>query len=84
MGRHRITELSAREQEIMICLCKGMTAKETATDKFISVHTVERTEESIYNKLGAINRANAVALFFTEYICPSCKAKGEKIGKIPS
>ncbi|MDR2133646.1 MAG: LuxR C-terminal-related transcriptional regulator [Treponema sp.] len=54
--------LSRREMEILRSLCQGLTRKEMARVSSISINTVKSTIRSIYNKLGAVNRADAVRI----------------------
>jgi LuxR family maltose regulon positive regulatory protein len=55
-------ELSGREREILMGLSRGLTGKELAGDLSLSVNTVKSVIKSIYNKLGALNRADAVRI----------------------
>lgn len=55
-------KLTPRENEILRCLCQGMTGKEIAAGLFISTSTVKKKLSSIYNKLGAANRAEAIGI----------------------
>jgi LuxR family maltose regulon positive regulatory protein len=54
--------LSHRELEVLKGLSHGLTRKEIAGASSISVNTVKSAVASIYNKLGAINRADAVRI----------------------
>jgi len=54
------TITTAREQEILTLLSKGLTAKEIATDLFISVHTVESHRRNLVHKLEARNTVHMV------------------------
>ena len=55
------TQLSERELEVLDRLAKGMTNKDIARDLFISQATVKSHVENILRKLGATDRAGAVA-----------------------
>lgn len=55
------SELSEREMEVLSRLAKGMTNKDIARDLFISQATVKSHVENILRKLGAADRAGAVA-----------------------
>ena len=61
---HRLetTPLSRRESQILQKLAYGATAKEVAHDLGISPHTVKTFLERIYEKLGANDKAQAVAI----------------------
>jgi LuxR family maltose regulon positive regulatory protein len=52
--------LSRREQEVLSCLSRGLTRAEIAGALSLSINTVKSIIRSIYNKLGAVNRSNAV------------------------
>jgi LuxR family maltose regulon positive regulatory protein len=54
--------LSRREQEVLTGLSQGLTREEIAGASFISVNTVKSVVKSIYNKLGALNQADAVRI----------------------
>ena len=54
-------QLSERELEVLRLLAKGMTNKDVARDLFISQATVKSHVENILRKLGAADRAGAVA-----------------------
>ena len=54
-------QLSERELEVVGLLAKGMTNKDIARDLFISQATVKSHVENILRKLGAADRAGAVA-----------------------
>lgn len=54
--------LSKREGEVLQALSQGLTREEIAADQYISVNTVKSIIRSIYNKLDANNRAEAVSI----------------------
>lgn len=56
------TPLSRREKEILQKVAYGATTKEVAKDLGISPHTVKTHLERIFEKLGANDRAQAVAI----------------------
>jgi DNA-binding NarL/FixJ family response regulator len=56
------TPLSKRESEILQKVAYGSTTKEVARDLGISPHTVKTHLERIFEKLGAGDRAQAVAI----------------------
>ncbi len=60
--RHRPTRLSAREREVLRALAGGLTTKEIAGALGITERTVKFHITSLFNKLGATTRAQAVAL----------------------
>jgi DNA-binding CsgD family transcriptional regulator len=53
--------LSERELEVLRLLASGKTSSEAARDLFVSVGTVKSHSGNIYRKLGARNRAEALA-----------------------
>ncbi|MDR2159945.1 MAG: LuxR C-terminal-related transcriptional regulator [Treponema sp.] len=55
-------KLSRRETEVLLALSQGMTREEIAGLTSLSVNTIKSITRSIYNKLGAINRADAVRI----------------------
>jgi LuxR family maltose regulon positive regulatory protein len=54
--------LSRRELAVLTGLSQGLTREEIAKASEISVNTVKSVIRSVYNKLGAINRADAVRI----------------------
>jgi DNA-binding NarL/FixJ family response regulator len=56
------TPLSKREREILQRVADGATTKQVASDLGISPHTVKTHLERIFEKLGANDRAQAVAI----------------------
>ena len=58
----RATPLSKREREILQRVADGATTRQVATDLGISPHTVKTHLERIFEKLGANDRAQAVAI----------------------
>ncbi|MDL2233274.1 LuxR C-terminal-related transcriptional regulator [Ruminococcaceae bacterium OttesenSCG-928-L11] len=63
--RNRQTEswlLTRREQQILHSLSQGLTREEIAAERGITVNTMKSSIRSIYNKLGAINRADAIRI----------------------
>jgi DNA-binding NarL/FixJ family response regulator len=58
----RTMPLSKREREILQKVADGSTTRQVATDLGISPHTVKTHLERIFEKLGANDRAQAVAI----------------------
>ena len=54
--------LSKREREILQKVADGATTRQVATELGISPHTVKTHLERIFEKLGANDRAQAVAI----------------------
>ena len=54
--------LSNREREVLILTSKGLSSKETAGSLFISERTVQTHLASVYDKLGARNKTEAMLL----------------------
>jgi LuxR family maltose regulon positive regulatory protein len=58
----RAVSLSSRELDVLTGLSQGLTRGEIAEASSISPNTVKSVIRSVYNKLGALNRADAVRL----------------------
>jgi len=56
------TELSPREREVLALLAEGLPTKQIARSLGITERTVKFHVASLFAKLGASNRAQAVAL----------------------
>jgi LuxR family maltose regulon positive regulatory protein len=54
--------LSRREMEVLIGLSRGLTRREIAESAALSINTVKSIIRSVYNKLGAVNQADAVRI----------------------
>lgn len=48
----QLKTLTDREREIVVACCKGLRAKDIATDLGISKRTVDAHKANIYHKLG--------------------------------
>ena len=57
--------LSARELEVLALVARGATTEEIAAELFVSRNTVRSHVRHIMDKLGARNRAHAVAIAFS-------------------
>jgi LuxR family maltose regulon positive regulatory protein len=55
-------ELSIRETEVLSALSQGLTREEIAEESAITINAVKTVISSLYAKLGAINRADAVRI----------------------
>jgi LuxR family maltose regulon positive regulatory protein len=62
IGNGITVALSRREREVLASLSQGLTREEIARLSPLSVNTVKSVIRSIYNKLGALNRADAVRI----------------------
>jgi LuxR family maltose regulon positive regulatory protein len=56
------TRLSRREMEVLTGLSRGLTRREIAENAALSINTVKSIIRSVYNKLGAVNQADAVRI----------------------
>jgi DNA-binding NarL/FixJ family response regulator len=56
-----LPELSCRELDILLLIANGHTVRQTARALGIAEKTVENTQSRLYRKLGARNRAGALA-----------------------
>ena len=54
-------ELTAREQAVLVLLPSGLSAREIGSELGISHETIKTHTKSIYRKLGASSRRDAVA-----------------------
>ncbi|MDR1108866.1 MAG: LuxR C-terminal-related transcriptional regulator [Spirochaetaceae bacterium] len=56
------TVLSSRERKVLIGLSRGLTREEIARDAALSLNTVKMTISALYDKLDAVNRADAIRI----------------------
>lgn len=54
--------LSKRELAVLQAIARGLTREEVAQEQYISMNTVKSTISSIFNKLNAKNKADAVSI----------------------
>jgi LuxR family maltose regulon positive regulatory protein len=73
--------LSRREMEVLTGLSRGLTREEIAEDRDISINTVKSAIKSVYNKLGAVNRADAIRIATALHILKSGQTRdsGKKL-----
>ena len=57
-------EFTEREQEVLNLLKQGLSNKEISTTLCISMHTTKIHVASVYKKLGATNRVQALVKYF--------------------
>jgi LuxR family maltose regulon positive regulatory protein len=57
-----VQELSHREHQILISLFQGLTGEEIASETGLSINTIKSIIKRIYNKLGALNRVDAIRI----------------------
>ena len=55
-------ELSSREKEVLLCAAQGMTGHKIASLLSITERTVQAHLASVYNKLGAKNKTEAILI----------------------
>ncbi|WCO66043.1 LuxR C-terminal-related transcriptional regulator [Iamia majanohamensis] len=60
--------LTERETEIVLWLCRGLSAKEVASELLISPHTVRDHIKAIYEKAGVNSRGALVAGLFSDHL----------------
>lgn len=65
----RDNPLTKREQEVLQAVARGLTREEIAAEQYVTLNTVKSTIRSIYNKLNANNKGDAVSIAISrEYI----------------
>jgi LuxR family maltose regulon positive regulatory protein len=69
-SKNRDLSISLRERKVLIGLSEGLTREEIARNTALSVNTVKGTISVLYNKLGAVNRADAIRIATTQGILP--------------
>jgi LuxR family maltose regulon positive regulatory protein len=67
------TILSRQEQMVLHCLSQGLTREEIADEADLSLNTVKALIKSLYNKLGALNRADAIRIAIVSGILKQTK-----------
>jgi LuxR family maltose regulon positive regulatory protein len=80
-GEHREDSavfLSRREMAVLVGLSRGLTRQELAEDGGVSINTVKGVIKSVYNKLGAVNRADAVRIAVNGGILKNNDSEGDK------
>ena len=65
-GKAQKDKFTGREQEVLTYLAWGLNREDIAGNMHISVNGVKRHITNIYNKLGAINRADAIRIAIGE------------------
>lgn len=60
----RTSQLTESEREVLAAIATGMSNKEISTTFYMSLPTVKRHIQRIYDKLGAKDRAHATAIAF--------------------
>ena len=63
-----IRPLSPRQQEILASLTRGLTNKEISTQLGISTTSVQTHVLSLYEKIGAANRSEAIAIALRKHL----------------
>ncbi len=60
----RLSELTEREREVLVCIAKGLSNQELAHQLFIADNTVKTHVKRILTKLGARDRAQAIVIAY--------------------
>lgn len=55
-------DLTKREKQVLTLMAKGLEEKQIAGEKRVTVSTIKSYKRSIFERLGAVNSANAVAI----------------------
>ena len=58
----RISHITSREQEVIACICQGLSNKEIARRLTLSPHTVRAHLNTIFKKLNVTSRSKLLAL----------------------
>ena len=66
LAKDPLTELTARERDMLATLTIGYTNQQIASQLDISLNTVKFHLKNLYDKLGVARRAQAVAFYLTE------------------
>lgn len=56
-----MTNLTAREQDVMHLLAEGLSTAAISTELHVSINTTKKHLTSIYHKLGVNSRTQAIA-----------------------
>ncbi|NLU61727.1 helix-turn-helix transcriptional regulator [Rhodococcus sp. HNM0563] len=54
-------QLTAREHSVLSCMARGLSQQQIADEQFVSANTVKSQMRSLYRKLGAHSKAEALA-----------------------
>lgn len=60
-GEEKKSLLSKREQEVVTLVKKGYTNAQIATELFISINTVKKHLQNIFDKYGVLNRTELIS-----------------------
>jgi len=60
-------KLSQREYDVLLCIADGLVEKEIAKKLGIGQGTVHSYVNSMKNKMSALTRAHAVAIYYRQY-----------------
>ncbi|MGH2614834.1 MAG: helix-turn-helix transcriptional regulator, partial [Thermomicrobiales bacterium] len=63
--------LSAREEEVVRLVVRGLSTKQISTQLFIAEHTVQRHLSNIFEKVGVRSRRDLVKRLFVDQVLPS-------------
>ena len=64
-------ELSAREEEVVRLVVRGLSTKQIAEQLFIAEHTVQRHLSNIFEKVGVRSRRDLVKRLFVDQVLPT-------------
>jgi two-component system, NarL family, nitrate/nitrite response regulator NarL len=64
MSQEKFERLSRREQEVLLALMRGSTARDICKQSYVSLPTVRSQIHSILSKLGVSSQVAAVALAY--------------------
>jgi DNA-binding CsgD family transcriptional regulator len=85
--RAGVPRLTSRQWEVLRCLAEGQTTEQVAAAMVVSVSTVRKHLENIYERLGVTSRAAAVAkalVYDADAVAPRRPAPGGPTAGRPS
>lgn len=71
-----IEQLTRRERQVLLLVCRGMANKEIARELDITAKTVEYHITNILGKLGAANRTQAVVIALEQALLNGADLQG--------
>jgi two-component system, NarL family, nitrate/nitrite response regulator NarP len=76
-----ITQLTRRERALLESLSRGMTNKELAGEFGISANTVKFHLSNLFEKLGVMSRAQAIAFYYSSRLPAEARLRGTPVAQ---